>query len=76
MTSRPTITPETTLAQENVPHSRIHTTTSQREQRQLVAQPRGGGSGAHSPSSAGTGPSNTASMYGVRSSRSRAARSV
>ena len=46
------------------------------QQRQLVAQRARGGSGAHSPSSAGTGPSKTASRYGVRSSRSRAARSV
>ena len=46
------------------------------QQGQLMAQPRPGRSDAHSPSSAGTGPSKTDSMYGVRSRRSRAARSV
>ena len=76
MTSRPTTTPDTTLAQEKVPHSRIQTTTSQASSGSWCRSPEDAGAERHSPSSAGTGPSNTASMYGVRSSRSRAARSV
>ena len=62
MTTRATARPERTLAHDHVPHSRIQTNTSQATSGSWCRSRDAGGFGAHSPSSAGTGSSKTASM--------------